>query len=225
MMCGIFGTVAQQKMSPDHFRQLAALNKQRGNLGFGWLWLEGGNELVHRYAQPFTPALVPAETSHVFLGHIRAPTGKRSTRTADVHPFAAAAGWLAHNGLLLNDAHFPSWRLDPAVTVDSQIILGGIQLYLDHGRALPQAIQQTVAQLEGQQACWFWSKPERHLYLWRVMAPIYTGLEAGVFYFSSMKSERTQTLLPEGVIYRLQPDTLTLAAVETFAFYSPYHLG
>lgn len=225
-MCGIFGVITTSGVAHEQIVQLGELNKQRGNLAFGGFWahLEDGNMVgeVFRWARPFTADLIPAQPAHIVLGHIRAPTGRHSSSLAEVHPFAAAGGLLAHNGLLLNHDQFPQWQPDTAVTVDSQIILGGIQAYLTEGLSTSEAIRQTVERLEGQQACWFWSYAEQTLYLWRVMSPIYIGLALEQMVFSSVKSIWTPTLLPEGVIYRLDWRDLTCVACRQFAFYSPY---
>jgi asparagine synthetase B (glutamine-hydrolysing) len=150
----------------------------------------------------------------------------------DVHPFAVEDMYLAHNGLLLNHQQFPMWQLFPGSEVDSQYILGGIQAHQRQGLPTVAAICATVSQLEGQQACWLWSQEDRALFLWRVMSPIYYSLTNVSFSFSSSRyqltcaerSVRIETLLPEGVIFRLNPFTLTFEQVATFSYYSPYRI-
>jgi glutamine phosphoribosylpyrophosphate amidotransferase len=225
-MCGIFGIISASSVSREQIAQLGELNKQRGNLAFGGFWAhpEEGNIVgeVFRWARPFAADLIPTEPAQIVLGHIRAPTGRHSSSLAEVHPFAAVGGLLAHNGLLLNHEQFPHWRLDTAVTVDSQIILGGIQTYLNEGLSTTEAIRQMVERLEGQQACWFWSHAEQVIYVWRVMSPIYIGVAPEQIVFSSVKSTWTPTLLPEGVIFRIDWRDLTCVACGQFSFYSPY---
>lgn len=222
-MCGIFGVVSLEPASPQTFIKLAELNKARGNLGFGGLWGDPEELRAFRYPQPFELSLAPAEPARVQLGHIRAPTGRQTTAVTDIHPFVAPCGWLAHNGLLLNHAQFPEWQLDTAV--DSAIILGGIQLHLNGGLPLPAAVRQTVEKLDGQQACWLWSKTEKALYFWRVMSPIYVGHHKGQFIFSSVTNEWAADLLPEGVIFCLTSTNLVWTESETFSFYSPYQIN
>lgn len=228
-MCGIFGIVSKSQGQPEPFCRLAELNRQRGNLAFGYLT---GREVngrwdfrVFRHARPFEANLVHIEQAQVALGHIRAPTGGQSQDVAEVHPFETEAAWLAHNGLLLNHTAFPDWRINRTIQVDSQVILGGIQHYLSHGLPITQAIQSAVEQLDGQQACWLWHRPQNLLYLWRVMSPIYIARRADEFIFSSVKNDELHTLLPEGIIYQLEPRALAFTDVRRFAFYSPYQSG
>ena len=221
-MCGIFGilTAPGERVNTAVWVALGTLNSQRGNLGFG-AWLDDGH--VYRYPHPFDAAKIPVETASIALGHIRAPTGGQNKSLAELHPFQHEHIWLAHNGLLLNHRDFPAWHLQPEINVDSLTILGGIVTYLAT-HDLPEAICQTVGKLEGQQACWLWDETKQHLYLWRVMSPIYVQSNARRFIFSSLKpiTHGDFTLLTEGHLYRLHYPTLSLESVGTFPFYSPY---
>lgn len=237
-MCGIFGIVSRQPVVSKDFIHLAEANKHRGNLAFGYLHSrltnEGIETAVSRHPEPFTADLVQITPSNssitlgsLILGHIRAPTGIRSNRVEDVHPFARQDMFLAHNGLLLNHQQFPMWQLFPGNEVDSQYILGGIQAHRQQGLPTVEAICATVSQLEGQQACWLWSPADRDFFLWRVMSPIYYSLTNISFSFSSSRYKQNsvkdiETLLPEGIIFQLNPFTLALEQAATFSYYSPY---
>ncbi len=247
-MCGIWGIITLGQVDYGQFAQLGEMNKARGNLGFGGYVADlqdtAVSDRIFRYPQPFDPELLPVQPANVVLGHIRAPTGSRSNSVAEVHPFAVDDLLLAHNGLLLNHLDFPEWRLDTAVSVDSQIILGGIHGYRQKGLSISEAISQTVSQLDGQQACWLWSKTEQKLYLWRVMSPIYVWQMGDVFLFSSMNLTRRRggaeggverpslpdssalifdhVLLDEGKIYQFDFATMNLNVSGEFTFYSPY---
>ncbi|MFZ0544385.1 MAG: hypothetical protein WAM60_03040 [Candidatus Promineifilaceae bacterium] len=226
-MCGIFGIVSKTAVNPQQFRLMAEANKQRGNLAFGVLTAENGREnspvTVSRYPDPFRPEMVQFGDVRVALGHIRAPTAGQTRNTAELHPFSADNLYLAHNGLLLNYTAFPQWRLNSAVAVDSQVILGGI--YANREQGITAAIEMTVAQLEGQQACWLWSAEEAALYLWRIMSPIYALTNDDQFLFSSIKIAPEMTLLSEGIVYRLENGRTELEEVGKFAFDSPYLIG
>ncbi len=226
-MCGIFGVLTEPAEQVDTavLTALGRLNSQRGNLGFGaWLGDGKGAGQAVRFPHPFIDATsFPLENSRIALAHIRAPTGGQSKNLAELHPFQHENLWLAHNGLLLNHRDFPAWRLQSEVNVDSLTILGGIIAHLA-APDLPEAICQTVGQLEGQQACWLWDEAAHHLYLWRVMSPIYVQSTPTRFIFSSLKPPIVSdpTLLTEGQLYRLHYPTLSLETVGTFPFYSPY---
>ena len=132
-MCGIFGIAAKRIVDHHQFCQLGELNKQRGNLAFGYFsgqlpqslsghtWVQGR---AIRYPQPFDPTLVCQEQAQIMLGHVRAQAGGQSTHLVEIHPFETAAGYLAHNGLLLNHQQFPEWDINPSLNVSSQVILG-----------------------------------------------------------------------------------------------------
>ena len=227
-MCGIFGIIGSAPIEHHDFAQLGERNKERGNLGFGGYMANlsdtAVSEQIFRFPHPFQAELLPTESINVALGHIRAPTASRSDSLAEIHPFATGDLLLAHNGLLLNHWEFPQWRLNTAVSVDSQVILGGISHYLSNGNAIEDAISQTVSQLEGQQACWLWSKSRQTLYLWRVMSPIYINQSVQDFRFSSTKSDSMNTLLEEGKIYQFNVSQMTLSVCGTFEFHSPYRV-
>lgn len=227
-MCGIFGIISKQQFKQDEFTRLGELNKERGNLGFGGYMANisdtAVSEKIFRFPHPFQATLLPPEPVNVALGHIRAPTAARSDSIAELHPFAVDDLLLAHNGLLLNYWDFPQWQLNTAVTVDSQIILGGIHHYLQNSADIIAAIAKTVTHLEGQQACWLWSKRSQMLYLWRVMSPIYIQQTMQTFRFSSTKSDDINQLLAEGTIYQFDLHGMTLSPRGNFEFYSPYRV-
>lgn len=227
-MCGIYGVIDKTAVFRQAFIGLGLANQQRGNRSFGYLTAELSQPpqppTVKRFMMPFTPQMAHIGHSQVVLAHNGTPTHGQPLTESTVHPFASRSALLAHNGLLLNDRQFPQWRLDPdrPNTVDSEVILGGIQHYLDGGTAVAQAIALTVSQLEGQQACWLWHLPTQQLYLWRVMSPLFILNDRQSFHFSSVRFGPIQQLLAEGIVYQLDPATLQLTEAAEFNFYSPY---
>lgn len=228
-MCGIFGFVSHQSRNVDLFHTLAEHNTVRGNLGFGGCYQAADQMVTFRRPIPFEREAVPFAETTVALGHIRAPTGGRISADLpnaerDIHPFQTTDLLLAHNGILLNHVHFSAWTNGQPVTVDSQIIIWGIQTHLDQGNDLITAIQKTVSQLEGQQACWLWHKASRQLYFWRVMSPIYISQKPDLLQFSSNKSNKLTQRLQEGRIYQMNAVTLSLAEIATFDYQTPYRI-
>ncbi len=226
-MCGIFGTLSRTAISAEAFTALAERNKVRGNLGFGSVVGQRNGDCftldVARTTSPFDPTLVEFSNAQLALGHIRAPTGGQNSSLSAIHPFASRDGLLAHNGLLLNYEQFGDWLGgNSAEVIDSQVILGGIQTQLNTGLSVGKAIATTVAQLDGQQGCWFWHTPSQRLYLWRVMAPIFWQRSADQFTFSSIRLDGEVNLLPEGFVFELNPFTLDLFDIIEFNYYSPY---
>lgn len=223
-MCGIFGIVSKSTVQPKRFRALAEENLARGNLAFGCLTADYANgswqTTVKRFVEPFRSEMAQLGGVSTALGHIRAPTAGQTDDIAEIHPFHVDNLYLAHNGLLLNDTEFPEWRLNAAVSVDSQVILGGI--YANREQGIAAAIKTTVASLEGQQACWLWDGQQAAIYLWRVMSPIYVLSDNDRFIFSSVKVRPEMALLSEGVIYCLPDGCLNLEEVGNFPYHSPY---
>ncbi len=224
-MCGIYGIIDKTAVSREAFIGLGLVNKQRGNRTFGYATaVLPQPPTVQHFMAPFQPQVVQLGACQVALAHNGTPTNGRPLTATAVHPFASRSALLAHNGMLLNHEAFGQWRLDrerPS-SVDSEIILGGIQHYLDEGTAVAQAIAETVSQLEGQQACWLWHRPTQQLYLWRVMSPLFMFNDGQSVHFSSVRLGPIQNLLPEGIVYRLDPATLSLTEAAVFNFYSPY---
>jgi glutamine phosphoribosylpyrophosphate amidotransferase len=227
-MCGIYGVIDKTAVSREAFIGLGLANQQRGNRTFGYMTAVLSQPVeppdVRRFMAPFAPQMAQVGHSQVVLAHNGTPTNGRPLTETAVHPFASRSALLAHNGLLLNDRQFPQWRLNPErpITVDSEIILGGIQHYLDVGTAVAEAIARTAGRLEGQQACWLWHLPTQQLYLWRVMSPLFILNDRQSFHFSSVRFGPIQQLLAEGIVYQLDPVTLALTEAATFDFYSPY---
>lgn len=221
-MCGIFGIVRPAGIPAAWVERLGQLNTARGNIAFGGLVWSPEADHVFRFAQPFEATKIDIGAMLVVLGHIRAPTGGHSNNLGEVHPFEATDLLLAHNGILLNHTDFPQWRSDPTLIVDSQIIIGGIQTYVEAGQSVETAISQTVSQLDGQQGCWLWSKSIPMLYLWRVMSSLYYRYEPGCLVFSSVKCDLADQLLPEGIVYQIDPTANYFLPVAEFEFYSPY---
>lgn len=224
-MCGIFGIVSQHLLQPEWVEQLGMLNTARGNLAFGGLVWSPEITRVFRFAEPFDFSKIDLAGGQLFLGHIRAPTHQQSDDLREVHPFETSSFLLAHNGLLLNHADFPDWRIDSSLEVDSQVIIGGIQNQFDLTKMVVPAITQTISCLEGQQGCWLWSKATPSLYLWRVMSSLYYSQKPGYFIFSSVKCDLANELLPEGLVYRICPNTTTFEAEAKFKFFNPYKMS
>ncbi len=225
-MCGIFGVMGATDIS-RMFGELGGRNTERGNRAFGALVLRDGARITHRFVGPFDAAQVSLDGADAVFGHVRAPTHGNPDNLAEVHPFETRDVLLAHNGLLLNHDRFPQWRIDTSTEVDSQVIAGGVQSFLDAGSATAEAICRTIEVLDGQQACWLWHKPAAQLYLWRVMSPIYTGIDraSGSLLFSSIKTPGVETLLAEGVLHVFDMTARAFRPLQAFTYYSPYRVN
>jgi glutamine phosphoribosylpyrophosphate amidotransferase len=223
-MCGIFGVIARETIPPPWIEALGQLNSIRGNSAFGGLVWSPKHPKAFRFPGPFDADKIELNAAKVFLGHIRAPTGGRTTNLNEIHPFETSSFLLAHNGLLLNHHKFPDWKIDQTRDVDSQMIIGGIQRFFQDGRSVQHAITETVQRLDGQQACWLWHKTEPMIYLWRVMSTLFYSHQPDYFVFSSIKGDLTPQRLPEGAVYQLDPRTIQFMEAGSFEYYNPYQL-
>ena len=225
-MCGIFGVISSQTVDPGYFRAIGGLNTVRGNRSFGVLTVaaDGSIGTTHRLTpfQADQPDQVALENVQIALGHVRAPTDGNANDIMAVHPFQTPDLWMAHNGLLLNHMDHDHWRLPDAVKIDSTVLVGGIQHHLDLMLPIDKAIRHTVESLDGQQACWVWYIPNRMIYLWRVMSPIYVAQSEYTVTFSSIRSGASDRLLDEGVIYQIDPATVTVSTIGTFNYHNPF---
>jgi glucosamine 6-phosphate synthetase-like amidotransferase/phosphosugar isomerase protein len=171
--------------------------------------------------------------AHVLAAHTRAPTGE-DIGVRGVHPFITDSFHFAHNGVLINWKRepFDHWRKVVAdgrlwrTDVDSTAILAGIQYQTNRGELLPEAICETMREVEGQAGCWLYEEEYGALYLWRVMATLYLRQVDGVWYFSSAKTPlfRGTDLMIEGQVLRLpRGHTNPIARnVGSFDFKTPY---
>jgi glucosamine 6-phosphate synthetase-like amidotransferase/phosphosugar isomerase protein len=223
-MCGIFGIVSSSPVSQESVHLLGESNTERGNLAFGALVITSQGYAVHRFTTPFDSYKVPLGEAKVILGHVRAPTGEQSDSLEVVHPFETNSIFVAHNGLILNYQQFPHWRINSNIDVDSQLIAGGVQFYLDADVNIETAICLTAETLDGQQACWLWDKASQKVYLWRVMSPIYIEISDTQVVFSSTKVNAVNSLLKEGILYCLDISSNKFLEVKSFNYYNPYKI-
>lgn len=231
-MCGVFGIIKRRPVSAADFVALARQNLHRGNIAFGYIGVTengaGTQTEINRYDRPFEPVMVKTFGATIMLGHVRAPTNGHYHEDddydslTDVHPLASSSFLLAHNGILLNYFDFPDWLR--GFDLDSQAIAGGIQSHIDQGYSVPSAISATVCQLDGQQGCWLWHRATKMIYCWRVMSTLYLGQSECGITFSSSKTSETDRLLPEGVVYAIDPINVTYTAVSEFAYSTPYKI-
>lgn len=221
-MCGIFGSIADE-VRQHVINELALACSARGDRGFGAFIQGEGMQQVARFCEPYNALKITTQGATVALFHSRAPTGTQSSTWRHIHPFESRNFLVAHNGLLFNHDTFAQLNGWKPFEVDSMVIpklLEHCILSNPEGGA-PAAARYAAGSLEGQQACWAWSKPEQRLYLWRVMSPIFVGYHKDSFNFASVQTYSTPDGLEEGKIYRYEGDG-NLGVVGEFAFTTPY---
>lgn len=205
-MCGIFGFVSPRptKVDWERLQELAQLNQLRGSRSSGYLAVSGSSQIIRRFP---TSSIVDALRQHegpawgtpfsAILCHSKAPTiGESSLETTQPVEDKSSSMILGHNGSILN------WRsIDMTVPFDTPSILTAIRLPEE------KYILEGLPRLDGQHACWLFTKSTRQIYLWRVMSPLYIAHFAQTTWFSSViptSEVESWSSLDEGVLYLVE---------------------
>lgn len=218
-MCAIVGSNNFQR-----FIELIDLNKIRGNLTFGGLFVSADryhvikldslsniNEKLKRFS---------TDTLY-FLGHLQAPTSsERTINTDNIHPFVSGNYICAHNGVLTN---FEDLLKTHSITnhqsrVDSSIIPRLIDKYVYQRQLSPvDAIKTVLQEINGTYSLWLYDKGDRSVYFAR--------LSSTVFYDTvDISSVKTGNMieLPEYKIYKLDLRDNKLTIVSEFSAVSHF---
>lgn len=242
-MCGVFGVLNRGGALQVDFNELAELNVERGNRGFGVLAIgmtRTDEYAVFRKSEGYTKPLslrtfggqFDNYIARAYLGHLRAPTGADAS-IVTAHPIQFGRFLLAHNGILLNTQELVEARgwYVPGVNVDSASIVAGIVHHVEAGVSVPQAIGEVAERCEGQQACWLYDLATAKTYLWRVMSPIHVRKTDGAVAFSSkaftlntsVLGRDEEESLHQGTVYCIDRDC-NLTTQGQFKYETPYLL-
>lgn len=211
-MCGLFGFISNDstlKELRDNrlFDQIARANFPRGSRAFGHIHLGTDFEEIKRVDREMNDMDIPDLylNTHALLAHCKTPTSDQPRSDVSyIHPISNGRFALAHNGIVQDwEAHrFVRPRNMRNVEMDTTVILGYIQYFIDNNNDVFDAIVRTMQSLEGQIACWLLDRKNERIYIWRQMSPIYIyETRAGVFFSSARCRQREfHTPLAEGEI-------------------------
>jgi len=205
-MCGIFGFISREGQGPniDRLRRLALVTQTRGMHAFGLAWLDEGGSL-QTFKQPGAAQVHLNELDRcrkavIMVGHCRYATHGSPEDNRNNHPHAAGAGWLVHNGVVLNhDALVRHYGLRQRGECDSEAL--GLLIARCPGTLVDRSAW-VMAQAQGDMALLgIWRKPAR-LLVSRRGRPLHFGLARDGYYFAS---------LPDGLpgAVRAVPDRTT----------------
>jgi glutamine phosphoribosylpyrophosphate amidotransferase len=215
-LCGIFGVAGKFKNTDalKVFTDLAELNRDRGQLGYGLLVGNLDNtgmitkgpgdmdfsKIFDEGSASRGQTRFSVDNTIALLGHTRAPTGGTPTDTINCHPFSheLAGIDLAHNGILID--HEQLRALHPTVPedvkTDSIALLYAIadEYMARRDLNLSAAIRSTCTRVRGSFACWIWERPLKSVYVFRSISPIHYRIDSQMFAFSSTPFEDSKEL-------------------------------
>ena len=128
-MCGVFGFITSDGSGPDvlRLRRLALITQIRGGHAFGLAWVgEDGDIQTFKRPGPAVKHLDELERCRgaaVVIGHCRFATHGPPTDNRNNHPHPAGAGFLVHNGVILNHQRLVQrYGLRPKTQCDSEVL-------------------------------------------------------------------------------------------------------
>lgn len=225
-MCGIFGYITGEGRGPEiaRLRRLALITQSRGDHAFGLAWLEeDGN--IQAFKQP-GPAKVHLDElercrkAMVVIGHCRFATHGSPADNRNNHPHAAGAGYLVHNGVVVNHQHLVrQHHLTLQGQCDSEVL--GLLMTRCAG-SIVQRSAWAANQAQGDLAILgVWRAPARILVA-RRGRPLHWGQGRDGFYFASLPEglpgkvraipdHSTRVLVYDDGVLRLDDDAVRLA--------------
>ena len=128
-MCGIFGFISSEGHGPEmsRLRRLALVTQSRGDHAFGLAWLDedGSIQTFKRPgpAKAYLDELDRCRHAVVVVGHCRFATHGSPLDNRNNHPHAAGAGFIVHNGVILNHQQLVNrYGLDQQSQCDSEVL-------------------------------------------------------------------------------------------------------
>ena len=203
-MCGIYGSVCF-----DNFKELYALNINRGNFANGHVFISNKDKSIHISRNEG----VKQYTSHpeydvdMYLGHTQSPTGSvRDFHPSTTHPFETDHWLVAHNGVINNykeliQNHLPEHRCD----VDSSVIPGILELHYTHSHTVSEIdfmVKSCLDNIKGTYGIFLYNKKYNILYVARCGSTLY--MNESKTCFSSTQHDGFSEL-PELTLYRSHP--------------------
>ena len=172
-MCGIFGLIVNSQSSfkngdfPFVLDRLFLLSETRGKDASGLMFFNDSEMTVLKrpvrankfIRSPEYKKLIKQFANYPsrkdkalgFMGHARMVTNGSEEEHANNQPVIRKDMVILHNGIVVNDEEL--WRKNPSLkrsyVVDSEVILGFMEYYLQSGETLYQAFRHTWEQLQG----------------------------------------------------------------------------
>ena len=225
-MCGVFGFISSQGKGPDihRLRRLAMVTQTRGAHAFGLAWLEEGG-LIHTFKRPgpasdHLDALEQCRNAVVMIGHCRYATHGSPEDNRNNHPHVAGAGFIVHNGVILNHDQLVRQRgLKQRTQCDSEVL--GLLMIRCAG-TVTQRAAWAANQAQGDLAMLgIWRDPAR-LLIARRGRPLHFCQDREGFYLASLPqglpgkvrsvADRTARVLTFDGIGSLESDAVRIGA-------------
>lgn len=206
--CGIIGVVCSHDSAVEYIFEGLQILKNRGFDSAGIATLDENNELVlSKYASQKTTSdafdrlektLSIHKGHHIGIGHTRWATHGGKT-DVNAHPHTDAKNRIAliHNGVIYNYMEIKKKLIENGIhfvsETDSEVVAQQIGFFLDQGRTLKVAIENTLSMLDGTWAFVIISKDEPDkMYACRNGSPLLIGVSPGKMFFASQDDAFTR---------------------------------
>jgi glucosamine 6-phosphate synthetase-like amidotransferase/phosphosugar isomerase protein len=208
-MCAIFGSFKKEM-----FEILHNANIQRGTWSGSMTGINEPNNKVPYVVNRWPGcAKIEEKTQKVkhslYLGHLQAPTGSsRVWSETTTHPFIIGDWVIAHNGVITNqDKLVFEYNDGVKVSVDSKLI-PILANRFNNDEACIESISKALSLIEGTFSVWIFNNKNKKVYIARQGSTLYADKKGN---FSSINSSNKWEEVPEGKIFELTANGLTLA--------------
>jgi glucosamine 6-phosphate synthetase-like amidotransferase/phosphosugar isomerase protein len=209
-MCAIFGS-----FNKEMFEILHNANIQRGSWSGSMTGINEPNNkvpyVVNRWPGSAKIEEKTQKTKHsLYLGHLQAPTGaNRVWAENTTHPFIIGDWVIAHNGVITNqDKLVFEYNDGVKVSVDSKLIPILANRFFNNDVACIESISKALSLIEGTFSVWIFNNKNKKVYIARQGSTLYADKKGN---FSSINSSNKWEEVPEGKIFELTANGLTLA--------------
>ena len=186
-MCGIFGIISDEAISPRDIKRLATNSQRRGRDSSG-MTIYSSDKYIVQKADYDILRLISAcsfDDARVVLGHTRLITdGER-----DNQPVILDGVLVIHNGIITNKDEF--WRdrsEERKFKIDTEVIARIVADHLHNGGSLDDIYDQLINETKGSMSCAILLPRDGKLLLLSNTGSLYLGIGNGAISFASERS-------------------------------------
>lgn len=184
-MCGIFGVIAEKKISKKDFKNLALLSRERGKDSSGFLSYNK-NYFIKKFNSDIKNNInsILKSIGSLAIGHSRLITNS----TPDNQPILRDNIACIHNGIVVNyNELFQKYKLKKTLEIDTEILPVLIKYYLKKKINLNEVIDRILNDCEGIVNCAAIVPSLSKLILFSNNGSLYIGKKKKDYYFASEK--------------------------------------
>ena len=185
-MCGIFGSISQNKQHLHDFRKLAILSQRRGSDSSGLIFFQNRSYFIERADFQIKKLLARSEqdSPNFIMGHSRLITDGES----DNQPIFRDNLALIHNGIIVDsDKYWKNSEIKRLFEIDSEIILAIAMKEIRHGTNFEDFHEKVTNDCYGSFSCALIIKYRGKLVLTSNTGSLFFGKKDNSFFFASEK--------------------------------------